>query len=46
MFHHIHLLIFKAFLENPKNPGKFTVILAPVCSKPIYNPFMWVVGGK
>merc|ERR1712110_395461 len=30
-------LCFQVFLENPKNPGKFTVILPPVCSKPIYD---------
>jgi len=30
-------LCFQVFLENPKTPGKFTVILPPVCSKPIYD---------
>merc|ERR1712102_68777 len=30
-------LCFQVFLENPSTPGKFTVILPPVCSKPIYD---------
>ena len=25
------------FLENPNTPGKYTVILPPVCSKPIFD---------
>merc|ERR1712165_455712 len=30
-------LCFQVFLENPKTPGKYTVILDPVCSKPIFD---------
>jgi len=30
-------LCFQVFLENPKTPGKYTVILEPVCSKPIFD---------
>merc|ERR1711868_351086 len=30
-------LCFQVFLENPATPGKYTVILPPVCSKPIYD---------
>merc|ERR1719295_2072187 len=30
-------LCFQVFLENPSAPGKYTVILPPVCSKPIYD---------
>merc|ERR1712227_790441 len=30
-------LCFQVFLENPSSPGKYTVILPPVCSKPIYD---------
>ena len=24
-------------MENPATPGKYTVILPPICSKPIYD---------
>merc|ERR1719420_206840 len=34
-------LCFQVFLENPKNPGKFTVILPPVCSKRIFDDSGW-----
>merc|ERR1711923_599118 len=30
-------LCFQVFLENPNTPGKYTVILPPVCSKPIFD---------
>merc|ERR1719150_2621589 len=30
-------LCFQVFLENPKTPGKYTVILDPVVSKPIFD---------
>merc|ERR1719512_107710 len=30
-------LCFQVFLENPSAPGKYTVILDPVCSKPIFD---------
>merc|ERR1712012_321364 len=30
-------LCFHVFLENPATPGKYTVILPPICSKPIYD---------
>merc|ERR1712012_340895 len=30
-------LCFQVFLENPATPGKYTVILPPICSKPIYD---------
>merc|ERR1712214_137777 len=30
-------LCFQVFLENPKTPGKYTVILDPVISKPIFD---------
>merc|ERR1712079_636984 len=30
-------LCFQVFLENPKTPGKYTVILDPVYSKPIFD---------
>jgi hypothetical protein len=30
-------LCFQAFLESPTTPGKYTVILPPVCSKPIFD---------
>lgn len=30
-------LCFQAFLENPSTPGKYTIILPPVCSNPIYD---------
>eukprot|EP00091_Calanus_sinicus_P008382 TRINITY_DN2045_c0_g1_i11.p1 TRINITY_DN2045_c0_g1~~TRINITY_DN2045_c0_g1_i11.p1 ORF type:complete len:644 (-),score=163.44 TRINITY_DN2045_c0_g1_i11:221-2152(-) len=30
-------LCFQVFLENPSTPGKYTVILPPVCSKPIFD---------
>merc|ERR1719166_545531 len=30
-------LCFQVFLENPNAPGKYTVILPPVCSKPIFD---------
>merc|ERR1719195_1088750 len=30
-------LCFQVFLENPSAPGKYTVILPPVCSKPIFD---------
>merc|ERR1712241_610163 len=30
-------LCFQVFLENPRTPGKYTVILEPVCSKPIFD---------
>merc|ERR1712227_158170 len=30
-------LCFQVFLENPSSPGKYTVILPPVCTRPIYD---------
>jgi len=30
-------LCFQVFLENPNTPGKYTVILPPVCSRPIFD---------
>lgn len=30
-------LCFQAFLEDPATPGKFTRVVAPVCSKPIFD---------
>ena len=30
-------LCFQAFLEDPHCPGKFTTMLPPVCSKPIFD---------
>ena len=30
-------LCFQAFLEDPHSPGKFTTMLPPVCSKPIFD---------
>ena len=30
-------LCFQAFLEDPRCPGKFTTMLPPVCSKPIFD---------
>ena len=30
-------LCFQAFLEDPQCPGKFTTMLPPVCSKPIFD---------
>merc|ERR1711923_453299 len=30
-------LCFQVFLESPNTPGKYTVILPPVCSKPIFD---------
>jgi len=30
-------LCFQAFLENPETPGKFTRVVPPVCSKPIFD---------
>merc|ERR1719188_877726 len=30
-------LCFQVFLENPTSPGKYTVPLPPVCSKPIFD---------
>merc|ERR1719432_194859 len=30
-------LCFQAFLENPETPGKFTRVVAPVCSKPVFD---------
>merc|ERR1719410_608080 len=30
-------LCFQVFLENPSAPGKYTVNLPPVCSKPIFD---------
>merc|ERR1712227_1046887 len=30
-------LCFQVFLENPATPGKYTVIMPPICSKPIYG---------
>jgi len=30
-------LCFQVFLENPASPGKFTVILPPVCSRTIFD---------
>ena len=27
----------QVFLENPSSPGKYTVILPPVCTRPIYD---------
>ena len=30
-------LCFQAFLEDPSCPGKFTTMLPPVCSKPIFD---------
>eukprot|EP00092_Neocalanus_flemingeri_P025850 GFUD01028017.1.p1 GENE.GFUD01028017.1~~GFUD01028017.1.p1 ORF type:complete len:699 (+),score=220.26 GFUD01028017.1:91-2187(+) len=30
-------LCFQVFLENPTTPGKYTVILPPICSKPIFD---------
>merc|ERR1712013_377537 len=30
-------LCFQAFLENPDTPGKFTRVVPPVCSKPIFD---------
>merc|ERR1711923_341779 len=30
-------LCFQVFLESPNTPGKFTVILPPVCSRPIFD---------
>merc|ERR1712121_627327 len=30
-------LCFQAFLEDPKNPGKFTVPLDPICSSNIFD---------
>eukprot|EP00090_Calanus_glacialis_P002484 TRINITY_DN11868_c0_g1_i1.p1 TRINITY_DN11868_c0_g1~~TRINITY_DN11868_c0_g1_i1.p1 ORF type:complete len:674 (-),score=165.55 TRINITY_DN11868_c0_g1_i1:224-2245(-) len=30
-------LCFQVFLENPSTPGKYTVVLPPVCSKPIFD---------
>merc|ERR1711988_104372 len=34
-------LCFQVFLENPKTPGKYTVILDPVISKPIFDSNGW-----
>ena len=31
------LFRLQVFLESPGSPGKFTVILPPVCSKPIFD---------
>jgi len=30
-------LCFQAFLESPTTPGKYTVMLPPVCSNPVYD---------
>ena len=30
-------LCFQAFLENPETPGKFTRVVPPVCSQPIFD---------
>ena len=30
-------LCFQAFLEDPATPGKFTKVVPPVCSKPIFD---------
>jgi len=30
-------LCFQVFLENPTSPGKYTVPLPPICSKPIFD---------
>merc|ERR1711892_507000 len=30
-------LCFQVFLESPSTPGKFTIVVPPICSKPIFD---------